>query len=360
MVRVLAMGLGLLLAGCSSSAAQDVTAAPGSAAASGDSTKASGVSSGVGTAAATAAPLGSGPGPASSAVAPRPTPKVLTPGRAAKLLFGNADLSPPACGDEAPAAIRCLIEARYASDDLAKQAALRLYDETGSVAGVEVEQSFDGGWRGEIHIVPELPVGPHRRHLLWTEAAFEDFGRFFAELTQGASVPYDHEPLELLFFRSVNRTTPSAYASGWRVAYNVSGSLHGSADAVRETLFHEIFHLNDRAHDNWSESALTEIHADLLSRCSDKQRRPVTACLRPFAPSDTMVRNGTFYAFQPGNGVWEYAAELALRYYREHRLALAQKPVPKRFKCGPEPNPEAWRKLVDEFFGGIDRVPPCD
>jgi hypothetical protein len=73
-----------------------------------------------------------------------------------------------------------------------------------------------------------------------------------------------------------------------------------------------------------------------------------------------MVRGGTYYAFQPGNGVWEYAAELAIRYYREHRDLLAGKRAPKPpFKCGPAPNVEAWNKLVGEFFGGVDLLPPC-
>ena len=29
------------------------------------------------------------------------------------------------------------------------------------------------------------------------------------------------------------------------------------------------------------------------------------------------------------------------------------------FKCGPPENARAWRLLVDEFFGGLDRTPAC-
>ena len=29
------------------------------------------------------------------------------------------------------------------------------------------------------------------------------------------------------------------------------------------------------------------------------------------------------------------------------------------FKCGPPENAEAWRLIADEFFAGVDRVPPC-
>ena len=49
-------------------------------------------------------------------------------------------------------------------------------------------------------------------------------------------------------------------------------------------------------------------------------RRPKAKCLAPFAPNDTKVRaTGTYYAFQPNNGdaVHEYAAELAVRYFKE-------------------------------------------
>jgi hypothetical protein len=64
------------------------------------------------------------------------------------------------------------------------------------------------------------------------------------------------------------------------------------------------------------------------------------------------------YDFQPGNGVHEYAADLARRCYTEHRVVRKEK-GPRPFKCGPELNARAWKLLVDEFFGGVDLVPPC-
>ncbi len=181
---------------------------------------------------------------------------------------------------------------------------------------------MDGGFRGRIHLVPEPPIGKHRRHLAWIAAARRDFDAFFTgdRALATARVRYRHGPLAYRFFRSVGRTTPSAYAEGWTVSYNVSGSLHASAEAVRDTVFHEVFHLNDQDHGDWSPRALGATFDAIVARCGTR-----VACLRPYAPGDTMVRGGTYYAFQPDNGesVHEYAAELALRYFREQRAALA-------------------------------------
>ena len=85
-----------------------------------------------------------------------------------------------------------------------------------------------------------------------------------------------------------------------------------------------------------------------------------TACLAPYAPTGTLVRRGTYYAFQPGNDVHEYAAEVAIRYYRENRAVIRGEPAIRPvFKCGPDENRHAWEALRDEFFGGVDLVPPC-
>ena len=62
----------------------------------------------------------------------------------------------------------------------------------------------------------------------------------------------------------------------------------------------------------------------------------------------------------PGNGVHEYGAELALRYYLEERaMAHDEKLKKPPFKCGPEENKKAWAAITEEFFAGIDLVPPC-
>ena len=85
-------------------------------------------------------------------------------------------------------------------------------------------------------------------------------------------------------------------------------------------------------------------------------------CLAPFAPNDTKVRaTGTYYAFQPNNGdaVHEYAAELAVRYFKEQTemaAHAASSRAPRSSADLPE-NARAWKGLVDEFFGGHDLVP---
>jgi hypothetical protein len=279
------------------------------------------------------------------------------------LFLGRQPAGVTRCRDlgDAEAGVRCLLGIAYDGDERARALVLALYQEDGIVTGVEPRQTMDGGWRGQLELVPELPVGRYRRHLEYLLPAYRDFRSFFAKLAERAKSPiaYRHQPIRLRFFRSVGRTTPSAYASGWSVAYNVSGSLHTSADAVRETMFHETFHLNDTAHEMWSREALTVHYEAVLERCT-RGGKLQTPCLTPYAPNETMVRNGTYYAFQPGNGVWEYAAELAIRYYREHRRVFAgQKLDKKAFKCGPAPNAEAWRLIADEFFGGVDEIPPC-
>ncbi len=284
--------------------------------------------------------------------------------KAEELLFLDAAEKEPsvlACRREPDedARIRCLLAARYAADPTAAGEALALYLRAGGIAGVLPEEEMEGGFRGRIHLVPEAPLGPERRHLQWVTAASVDFDGFFLELARAAPAPirFRFRDLAFRFFRSVKRTTPSAYAQGWSVAYNVKGSLNTSADAVRETLFHEIFHLDDADHGGWSARALRPTFDAIVKTCGTR-----AACLGPYAPGDTMVRGGTYYAFQPNNGdaVHEYAAELALRYYRENRAAIrGEAPKKPGFKCGPAENRRAWEALRDEFFGGADRTPAC-
>jgi hypothetical protein len=142
------------------------------------------------------------------------------------------------------------------------------------------------------------------------------------------------------------------------VTYNLRGSLHRSGHAVRETLFHELFHLNDQQHGDWADRALQPLHDEILARCTVKGK-PSTPCLAPYAPGKTKVRNSTYYAFHPGNGVGEYAAELALRYFLEQSAAVSGQKFGKPFKCGPPDNARAWKLLVDEFYGGADFTGAC-
>lgn len=259
-------------------------------------------------------------------------------------------------GDET-ARIRCLLERRYAVDAEARSLALSLFDRTGSIAGLEVEQDFDGGYRGILHLVPVLPIGPERRHLAWVTSGTLSIDSFLDEVGRRApaAIRYRTKPLVFRFFRSVRRTTPSAYASGWTVAYNVAGSLHRSEGAVRDTLFHEVFHLNDAAHGDWSTGALAPLVESIRRRCGANSR-----CLAPYAPNSTKVRGGTYYAFQPGNDVREYAAELAIRYFHEQEAAMRGAPprMPP-FRCGSRENREAYEALAAEFFGGLDLLPAC-
>ncbi|HEX3771644.1 MAG TPA: hypothetical protein VHV30_12290 [Polyangiaceae bacterium] len=266
-----------------------------------------------------------------------------------------ATAAPPAVAD-APAA-REEVAARFAADAEAQRVALDLFDTLGDEVDVLPPERVDGGYRGMVTLVPALPVGPVRKHLAWVAGAMHDFDWFFGALAEAGRGPlrYRWRELTLRFYRSVGNTTPNAFASEWTVAYNVNGSLDTSADRVRETLFHEIFHLDDAGHDDWSPKHLTAVQDAIERRCGTR-----TACLAPYAPTATIVRRGTYYAFQPGNDVHEYAAEVALRWYEEQRAALRGEPRARpSFKCGPRENGVAWAAISAEFFGGVDLVPPC-
>jgi hypothetical protein len=255
--------------------------------------------------------------------------------------------------------VRDAVAARFAADAAAQQMALSLYDGDDDVVDVLPPQVMDGGYRGAIRLVPALPVGADRKHLAWVEAALRDFDAFFGAIAARGAPRYRWHGLALRFYRSVGNTTPNAFATTaaerWTIAYNVNGSIDTSADATRETLFHEIFHLDDADHGDWSMSHLVALQDAIERKCGAR-----TACLAPYAPTSTIVRRGTYYAFQPGNDAREYAAEVALRWYREQRAVLRGERLPGRpFKCGPEENRRAWAAIADEFFGGVDLVPAC-
>ena len=93
-----------------------------------------------------------------------------------------------------------------------------------------------------------------------------------------------------------------------------------------------------------------------VSRCAG-----VESCLEPFAPDDVRLEGGTFYALdERTNDVREYAADLALRWLREHRAILSGKTLEDApFHCKTPENAEAWKLVVDEFFGGVDLTPSC-
>jgi len=270
----------------------------------------------------------------------------------ARVLLPN---TPASCTD-----IPCLLEAAYAKDPKAKALALAIYADNGSVAGVGPDEIMDGGYRGKIHLVPELPLGKYRAHLERMTYATKSIDEFFAKLFENQTVTpnYRWRSIQLRFVRSVGKRTPSAYAMGWLVEYNVEGSLLGSNAGVRETYFHELFHSNDGAHGDWSGKALRKDYDAIVKKCPGVTIK----CLAPYAPNDTPVRGGTYYAFQQnnGDGVHEYAAELAVRYWEEHMEILAKGKLAKKpFKCGAPENGRSWKALVDEFFGGRDLTPAC-
>jgi hypothetical protein len=218
---------------------------------------------------------------------------------------------------------------------------------------------MDGGYRGQIHLVPQLPVGHYRPHLAWLTEATTAIDQFFTDQLADHDPPhYRWRALTFEVVRSVGKHTPSAYTSGWTISYNVEGSLLTSAAGVTETAFHEIFHANDEAHGDWSAAQLRADYDAIAHRCGTEIK-----CLTPYAPNDTRVRGGTYYAFQRNNGdsVHEYAAELAVRYWKEQReMRTAGKLHRRAFKCGPPENGRAWQALVGEFFAGRDLVPACD
>jgi len=214
--------------------------------------------------------------------------------------------------------------------------------------------------------VPQYPIGKYRKHLQWTHDAMRSIDAFFGQLFAKQPGPdYRWRALQLRFVRSVGKRTPSAYAMGWLVEYNVAGSLLTTPKGVLETMFHELFHSNDGAHKDWSARVLQKDYDAIVKKCgatSLARLAQLNKCLEPFAPNTTKVRNGTYYAFQPnnGNGVHEYAAELAVRYWKEHLQLLEQKQLAKpAFKCGSPENARSWKALVDEFFAGRDLVPAC-
>lgn len=300
---------------------------------------------------ATPATPATAPAPATPATDPAPAPVQPIDLPVAKGLLPGFD----ACGD-----VECLIERAYKPDAKARQLALALWADHGDVAGVGPDEIMDGGYRGKIHLVPQLPVGNYRRHLAWVAEAARSIDTFLTGVFAKQAAPsYRWHGLAFRFVRSIAKRTPSAYATSWTIAYNVEGSLLTSAAGVRETLFHELFHNNDEAHGDWSAKHLQADYDAIVAACG---ATPAVACLAPYAPNNTMVRGGTYYAFQQNNGnsVHEYAAELAVRYWKEQREMLAAgKLARKPFKCGPAENARAWKALVDEFFGGHDLVPAC-
>jgi len=270
---------------------------------------------------------------------------------------GIATSDPDCRGDDA-SRIRCRLDKRYASDRMANEQARTLFDRYSIVAGVGRNSRMDGGFRGIIELVPAWPTGRRTRLLGWVLGAHDRIERVLARTRAVAARPvaYEHRGVTYEFVRSVGRHTPSAYASEWTIGFNVEGSLHRNADAVTATLVHEILHLNDEQ-DRFTMYALRPLHDSILARC-----RGASRCLATYAPTRVRVRGGTYYSFQPNNGdaVVEYGAEVASRWFDEHeeleRTGRLRSPP---FKCGAPENAEAYRRVANQFFGGVDLTPAC-
>lgn len=251
-------------------------------------------------------------------------------------------------------AARCALDLAYADDADARAIARDLFESTGVLAGLEnSRRDIDAAHLGSIAIEPVLPTAGYRQHLVWVRDAIVEIDHAFAVIARKAprAMMFRTRPHGFRFFKTSERTYPSAYAIEGIVGYNVEGPLHDSAESVTATMLHEVFHLNDEGHGDWSGVVLAPIFQRIVERCGDDHD-----CLTPFAPADDVVDGGTYYPFDSRTrDVREYAAELALRWFREARSPSAQP-----FKCMADENATAWRALVDEFFGGFDPSADCE
>src|SRR5262245_7046109 len=107
----------------------------------------------------------------SASIASAETTPAISDADAKKLLY--LDVVAPAACSLAPEPIVCLISARYGRDPQARAIAVALFRDHGHVAGVGEAERMDGGYRGMIRLVPELPIGTHRKHLVWVAAAMK-------------------------------------------------------------------------------------------------------------------------------------------------------------------------------------------
>ncbi|MBX3231707.1 MAG: hypothetical protein KIT84_23225 [Labilithrix sp.] len=252
----------------------------------------------------------------------------------------------------------CALELRYGDDAASLELARSLFDGSGVVVGVETSPTVEAGHLGELPISPAPPVGPYRRHLEWVVESFRSVEDTFAALAAKAPRPmmFRTRPYALRFYKTESRSFPSAWAIDGVVAYNVEGPLFQGRDGVAATLFHELFHLNDQGHGFWSVRALVDTYAAIRTQCGNDD-----ACLAPYAPDETRVEGGTFYAFDERvDDVREYAADVALRWFREHEAALRGEPPEAPFRCATPENLTTWTLLVEEFFGATDLLPPCE
>ena len=125
---------------------------------------------------------------------------------------------------------------------------------------------------------------------------------------------------------------------------------------VRETYFHELFHSNDN---DWSGKALRKDYDAILKKCPARRDQvPGAVRAERHDRRERARRHVLRVQKNNGDGVHEYAAELAVRYWEEHMEILAKGKLAKKpFKCGAPENGRSWKALIDQFFGGRDLTP---
>src|SRR5512139_1685939 len=85
--------------------------------------------------------------------------------------------------------VACVIDRAYRSDAKARGLALALWTERGDLAGVGPDEIMEGGYRGKIHLVPQLPIGGYRRHLAWVAEATRSIDGFFSDAFADHAAP---------------------------------------------------------------------------------------------------------------------------------------------------------------------------
>jgi len=272
---------------------------------------------------------------------------------------------------------RCLIDFRFSADHEARLLARALYEHSHVLPAISPRVEIEGYRGTRVAILPATPIDKQRHHLRWLRRSLDSFESFISEVSARAprKVTFDVRPEVIVFFRTAGSSYPSAFVDGRAISYNLDGPLHRRWRDMHETLFHELFHVNDGQRDNWSEQQLVGVFDAILDRCSASSAKGVGSerCFRPFAPypfSASKARtdpgaaataHDALYAFdERTREVREYAAEVALRYFLEHeRIFNHEEPIRPPFKCLNALNARAWTLMADEFFGGLDLAPRC-
>ena len=168
----------------------------------------------------------------------------------------------PLCGSlEARDSARCALDLIYAEDTDARDIARDLFALTGTLPGIERARDVDAAHLGRLPIEPIVPVGEYRRHLVWVRDGLTDIEKTFADVARKAprAVMFRTRPYGFRFFKTPQRSYPSAYAGEGVIGYNVEGPLHDSAESVTATLLHEVFHLNDEDHGDSNDELLRKL-----------------------------------------------------------------------------------------------------